>query len=128
MRVYPDFAPAAVNMARILVPESKNREAIQYLQRSLALDPRNSDAWSLLALAQFNEGDLDGALASAERAHSFAHPGNAAMHFLAARIYDKQRRYAELERELQTYLQEDPNGLNAEQARRALKTLAERKK
>jgi Flp pilus assembly protein TadD len=128
MRVDPGFAPAAVNMARILVPERKNREAIQYLHKSLSLDPRNSEAWSLLALAQYNEGDFEGAIASAAKAHSFPHEGNAAMHFLAAQIYDRQRRYAELERELQTYLEETPSGLNAEQARKALKTLAARKR
>ncbi len=128
MRVDPDFAPAAVNMARLLVPERKNRDAIQYLQKSLALDPRNSDAWSLLALAQFNEGDLDGAIASAERAHKFPHPGNAAMHFLAATIYDRQRRIDDVARELELYLQEDPNGINADRARKGLKNYADRKK
>ena len=128
MRVDPNFAPAAVNMARLLVPENKNRDAIRYLQKSLTLDPRNSDAWSLLALAQFNEGDLESAAASAEKAHNFPHPGNAAMHFLAATIYDRQRRIDDVARQLELYLQEDPNGINADRARKGLKNYAERKK
>ena len=84
------------------------------------VEPQDPSSLSLLALAQLETGDYDGALQSALKVHKLSHEGYAVVHYVAGRAFENKHELANATTEYQMYLRESPDGPQANQARAAL--------
>src|SRR5271165_1121279 len=113
-------ADADRNYARLLITDHDYTRALDLLQKSLTIDPQNPSAFTLLSIAQFKSGDVDGALQSALKVHQLSHEGYAVAHYVAGRAYEAKHQYQQATAEYETYVREDPNGPEIQQVRTAL--------
>ena len=121
------LAPAYVNLGRLSFVENDFPDAELLLGKAVSLAPaQNADELFLLAYSQLTDHHLDEALQTSREAHVGKFDRHAPLHLLAANAYEQQNRVQDCIAELQFYLQEEPNGLSAEKARRALATLQAR--
>ena len=116
----PDFAGANRNLARILLMEHKNGEALPLLKRSLTAEPENAWALTNAANSELLVHDFSDALLYARKAHSVPHEGFASVHIVAARALEATQRPTEALAEYRLYLDEDPSGPDATRAREAI--------
>ncbi len=122
--------PALVNLSDLEM-EDRNYSAVgPLLDKALKLDPTNVEALFYLAQLDLVQGQYDLAEATAHKVHGLQHKNFSTVHFTAASAYEHQGRTNEAIMELQTFLQESPQGPNAEAARKAIaglqKTLEQR--
>jgi tetratricopeptide (TPR) repeat protein len=119
----PQFAPAYLNLGRVLLLAKEYAAGEQLLYKAAGLDPTSVETLSLLAYFQLLRGKLDLAIATANRVHIMQHERYAMVHFIAASAYERQNRQKEAAIQYRQYLQEAPDGLSAERARSALTVL-----
>jgi Tfp pilus assembly protein PilF len=118
------FAPALMNLGMLSIVEKKYPEAEDLLGRGSASDPGNQQILMLLAQAQLLGGHFDQAIASKDKLHALPHHEKyAKVHYIAARAYEHENRAPEAAAELQTLLNEQPEGPLADAVRRELTTL-----
>jgi Tfp pilus assembly protein PilF len=116
-------ADANRNYSRFLINNKQYMQAEEPLKRALMVAPQDPSSLTLLAIAEFQTKDYDGALQNALKVHQVSHEGFALAHYIAARVYELKRQGSAATTEYQTYLKESPNGPQAEQARAALARL-----
>ena len=117
------LAPAYVNLGRLSFLENDFPGAEYFLTKAMSLaPPANADELFLLAYAELTDRHLDEALETSQRGHAARFNQHAFLHLVAANTYEQKRRVADSMSELQMYLSEEPNGPQAEKARRALAT------
>ena len=125
IEINPDFAGAYRNLARIASIEHKYEEADSLLIKSLSTDSLN--AWALVsaANAELLTHKYEEAIAHARKAHTVPHSGLAGVHIVAALALEATQQPLEAVKEYQLYLDEDPNGRDADRARKAITRLSE---
>jgi hypothetical protein len=84
------------------------------------------NAWALAysAYAELQIKKFEEALAHARKAHGVEHKGLASVHIVAALALEAMGRSGEAAGEYRTYLEEDPNGRDANRAKDKLAALA----
>lgn len=119
-----NFAEANRNLARILLAEQKNSEALPLLKRSLSTEPENAWALTHAAYVELMLHDFGNALLDARKAHTVPHDGFANVHIVAAMALEATGKPAEAVQEYRMYLQEDPTGRDAARAQKAIERLS----
>ena len=119
----PGFAGANRRLARILLGEHKNSEALPRLLRSLATEPDNVWALTNAANSELLLHDYENALLYARKVHTLPHQGFAFVHIVAARALESTRQPQAALAEYRLYLEEDPKGGDAERAQAAITRL-----
>ena len=119
-----NFAGANRNLARILLAEQKNSQALPLLKRSLSTEAENAWALTHAAYVELMLDDFGNALLDARKAHTVPHDGFANVHIVAAMALEATGKPAEAVQEYGMYLQEDPSGRDAERARKAISRLS----
>ena len=120
----PDFAEAYRNLARIFFAERKYEEADRLLKKSLSTDSLNAWALATAANAELLTHEYDEAIAHARKLHTVPHAGMAGVHFVAALALEATQQPVEALKEYYLYLQEVPDGRDAERARKAIARLS----
>ena len=116
-------ADADRNLARILIHDGNFTRAEGLLQKSLLVEPLNPVTLALLSVAEIQNGNDDGALATARKTHQLPHEGYSVVHFVAGQAYEHKGQPQDAFVEYETYLQESPTGAEAAQVRSALARL-----
>jgi len=116
-------ADANRNYARFLISTKKYDQAIEPIKRALMVTPQDSSSLTLLAIAEFQTKEYDAALQTALKIHQSEHEGYAVAHYIAGKVYEMKNQASAATAEYETYLQESPNGPQAEQVRAALARL-----
>ncbi|HWY45509.1 MAG TPA: tetratricopeptide repeat protein [Candidatus Sulfotelmatobacter sp.] len=119
-----DFSAAYRNLARISFAERNYEEADALLTKSLAGDPLNVWALSSAANAELLTHKYSEAIAHAQKAHSCPHEGLAGVHIVAALALEARQQPSEAIQEYQLYLDEEPNGRDADRAQKAITRLS----
>jgi tetratricopeptide (TPR) repeat protein len=119
------FTPAYLNLARVAIVDRDYPQAETLLNKATAMDPTNPQILVLLANAELLIQHYDQALAVCRRAHSLggAHAG---VHYIAARVFERENRPADALAELQIFLSEEQSGLRADAARKEVAALLQR--
>src|SRR5205085_2104258 len=114
------YAEAQRNLARLLISQHNNTEAVTQLQASLVSEP--NDVWALgnLAYLQLQAHNFEDALANAQKVHTLPHPAMPFAHMVAAYAAEELGKKDVAERELHLYLEEDPKGPNVGRAQQEL--------
>jgi tetratricopeptide (TPR) repeat protein len=120
----PGFASANRNLARILLSEHKNQEALPLLARSLATEPDNIWALANAANSEFLLHHFDAALLYVNKAHSLPHQGFASIHIVAAHALESTQQPQAALAQYRLYLAEDPKGSDAARAQAAIARLS----
>lgn len=123
VEIDPQHAEANANLARMALADQNWAEAERRAQYSAQGDPADPTPFMLLTVAQFKQGKLDDAIASAHHAHALAPRRYPIVHFIAATALRMERRPAEAIAEYQTFLSEAPDEKAAPNARAALAAL-----
>ena len=123
VEVDPQFAPAYLNLGRMLLLAKDYAGGEALLQRAASLDPTSTETLSLLAYIQLLAEKFDSAIATAQRVHLMQHNQFAMVHFVAANAYERKQRQQEAAFEYQQYILEDPHGASVERARSKLTVL-----
>jgi Flp pilus assembly protein TadD len=108
------------NYSRLLINDKQYVAAKELLQKALMVEPQDPSSLTLLAIAQLQTGDYDGALQSALKVHKLSHEGYAVVHYIAGSVFETKHELANATTEYQMYLRESPDGPQANQARAAL--------
>ena len=113
-------ADADRNCARLLLTDKDNARAIELLNKALTIEPQDPASLTLISVAQLRTGDVDAALQNALKVHQLQHEGYALAHYVAGRAYEVKQQYPKAAAEYEAYLQESPQGPEAQQVRSAL--------
>ena len=116
-------ADADRNLARILISEGNFARATELLNKSLVVEPLNPVTLTLLCVADIQQGNDDGALATARKTHQLPHEGYSLVHYVAGQALEHKGQPQEAYAEYETYLRESPTGAEAPQVRSALARL-----
>jgi Flp pilus assembly protein TadD len=121
------LAPAYVNLGRISFLEKDYPNAESLLTKATTLEPAaNADELFLLAFAQLKDQHLDQALQTSRQGHEAGLNEHGFLHIVAANAYEQQNKIAESTAELQSYLREEPKGVQAEKVKKALEIFQSR--
>lgn len=110
----------ALGQASALYEQGKLAEALAMLEEIVNNDPSSSQAWLMLALARYDSGDNDGAWEAASTTLA-VDPTAARAHLLLATVHIAAGRKDEGKAEVARYLEKDPAGKHAEEARALLR-------
>ena len=89
-------------------------------EKASAIAPLNTKMMVPLVYAQFLNHDYAGITKTTARVHGLRHEGDAIVHYFAAASWQAQNNLPETQRELETFLIEDPNSQLADQAKHIL--------
>jgi len=121
------MAAAYVNLGRISFLDKNYPDAESLLIKAVALEPpANADELFLLAYAQLNDHHLDQALQTSRQGHEAGFSQHGFLHLVAANALEQENKIPECMTELRVYLQEEPNGSQAEKTKKALAILQAR--
>ena len=118
------FAEAYRNLARLSLAAHNFEESEELLSKSLLSEPLNAWALTYAAYAELQLHNFDAAIAHAREAHGVPHSGLASVHIVAAHALEATNQLSEALKEYQLYLQEDPSGRDAQQAKQAIASLS----
>jgi tetratricopeptide (TPR) repeat protein len=116
--VYP-----SVNLADLYAEQRRFNEAFEVIRKSSAAHPTEGDLFFALARIYFDQERLKEAESAGLEAHSRSHRA-ADVHLLLAKIYLLNKNYPALITQLDTYLEENPDGPAADQVRQTLRQLS----
>jgi len=122
----PHLTSAYRNLAVLAFKQGKLPETEELLNQSLADDPNDPEGLALLSKVQFARGEMDQAIASAQKVHAQPHQRYAFVHFIAASAFQAQGQNQEAIREYKIFLKEAPNHSSAPEARAAVQALQAR--
>jgi Flp pilus assembly protein TadD len=117
VRLNDKNAAADRNYSRLLINDKEYAPAKELLQKALMVEPQDPSSLTLLAIAQLQTGDYDGALQSALKVHQLSHEGYAVVHYIAGSVFESKHELENAATEYQMYLRESPDGPEADQAR-----------
>ena len=120
------YVPALVNLGDMDIQDHNLSEAGSLLNRALEMEPTNVEAIYYLAQVNLAQGQYELAIADASKVHGVPHQNYTLIHFTAASAFEHEGRVKEAIAELQTYLQESPQSVNADAARKAIAGLERR--
>jgi len=120
----PDFAGANRSLAKLLLRDHNNREALPLLLRSLATEP--DSVWALVnaANSELLLQNYDDAVLYAHKAHALPHQDFATVHIVAARAFEATQQPDQAIAEYRLYLTEAPKGPDAQRAQTAISRLS----
>jgi tetratricopeptide (TPR) repeat protein len=118
--------PALINLSDMDIQGRNYSEAGSLLDKALKVEPGNVEALSYLAQVNLAQGQYELAIANARKTHSLSHQNYATVHFTAASAFEHEGRIKDAIAELETFLQESPQGANADAARKAIAGLQSR--
>jgi hypothetical protein len=127
LQINDKFVPSMIGMARMDFAVPDLPKALQWVEKATAIEPNNLDALTTLASIQFYQGNFTDSVATVNRIHALPHRGYGEAHLIAAEVYQKQGENAKALAECALFLKEDPQSPKAEQVRRGMKVLAERR-
>lgn len=87
------------------------------IQKASALAPLDLRLLTALTYAQFLNRDYGAAIATAQQVHGRKHENASIVHYFAAAAWQGQNNFPEMERELKTFLDEDPKSPIADTTR-----------
>jgi len=117
--------PAHVNLARMYLATNAFPEAEAELIKAAALDPTDGVTVVLLAHAEYMNHHLDEAIATCRRAHAMHRFPHAFVHWVAAFAFEQKNQIAEAGNEFRIYVDEEPGGVRADDARKELANIAD---
>lgn len=117
------YAPPYLNLAKAIMPQNKNQEAIELLVKASSLDPLNAEILSILAMLELQTGSHSKAAANARKAHNVAHERFAVCHFIAGRALEAQNLPLQALEEYKMFLKEAPDSPSAPKVRSAMAAL-----
>lgn len=121
------FPGSFLNLGMLALGARDFATARMNLERAVALAPKDSHALSALAYALNGTHQYQETLQTVGRVHSLEHRGMANVHYLAAASALALSDFDTMQRELTTFLGEDPTNAMAPAARKNLDALAQRK-
>ncbi len=124
-RLNPHSAIAFFDLGRLKMMENRFADAEPLLRQSLAVDPQNPEALTLMANAELVLGKYDQAVLFAHKVHALPeHRAQAAAHYIAGRALEAQREPQQAEAEYKMLLEEAPDNALAKPAREAVERLS----
>ena len=119
------FAPAYVNLARMSIAMNAFSQAETDLKTAAALNPADGVTLILLAHAEYMNQQFDEAIANCREVHAMMRGmPHAWAHWVAAFAYEQKKQIAEAGAEFQTFVNENPMGERADDARKELVNIA----
>lgn len=124
LQVDPDYAPAANNLAYLLLQSGENTdEALSLAQLARQEMPDSPSAADTLAWAYYEKGIYGGAANLLQEALQKS-PDNATYHYHIGMVYEKQKDHVGARRHLQRALKISPNSPVAPEIRKALNRMS----
>ncbi|HXW93471.1 MAG TPA: VWA domain-containing protein [Terriglobales bacterium] len=99
--------------------------AEQAIKKASSISPLDMEFLTTLTYTQVLSHDYHDAIATAHQVHEGKHDGAAMVHYFAAAAWREQKNLLEMQRELETFLTEDPKNPNAEKARKLIAEIKE---
>jgi Ca-activated chloride channel family protein len=121
------FPGSFMNLGMLALQANDFSSARPSLEKAAALSPKNPKILQALAFAQNGDHEYKEALETAQRVHALDHHGMANVHYIAAAAAMALNDPAAMERELNTFISEDPTNPFAPVARKNLDILERRK-
>lgn len=118
------FVPAYVNLGRMEVAEKKFGAAESELKAAVALDPENGIAFVLLTYAEYMNKHFEDVIKDCNKVHALNNVPHAFAHWSAAFALEQKHQIAEAGAEFSTFVQEEPSGQRADDARKELANIA----
>ena len=112
----------AVNLATFYVNQGRLDEAQEAINRLLPRNPTEGELYAILTRIYFAKGRLRDAEVAGLEAHSRGHQ-SPDVHLILAKIYEDRKNRVALITQLRTYLEENPRGTLADQARKQLQDI-----
>jgi len=109
-----------VNLGRAELALKDYPAAEQSIQKASALQPLDLSLLTALTYTALLSHDYGKAISTAQLVHSRDHKDAAIVHYLAAAAWQGENNLPEMERELKTFLTEDPDSPNADGAHKAI--------
>ena len=119
----PTYGPAYVALGAAYNAQAHYDDALRTLELGTAISPLAWQGYYEMARASIGKGFYDKGLQFADRAEQLNGNHLAAIHLLKAYAMIPLKFYSRAKEELQAYLQHEPRGGNAEQARHLLAQL-----
>jgi Flp pilus assembly protein TadD len=112
---------AYVNLGRLCFLEQDYQGAESLLAKAVSLESAaHADELFLLAYAQLSDHHLDQVIQTSRQAHEAGVSQHGFLHLVAANAYEQLELIPQSIAELESYLNEEPNGAQSEQARNVL--------
>lgn len=118
----PKLELAYLNLGRLNLHNGEYPAAESALNKAVTLNSRDPIAMVLLSYAEFKDRAFDAAIATSRRAHLMEQP-HATAHRVAAFSFEMENQGQSALAELETFLQEQPTGLQADEARKEIEEL-----
>lgn len=119
---------SSTNLALACIAVRDYPAAVQAIQRASTTSPLDMNLRMILAYVQLMNQDYPGVLSTAQLVHQQKHDQAAMVHYFAASAYQSQHDLDGMQSELQMFLQENPAGPSADDARQTLAKIDEIKK
>jgi tetratricopeptide (TPR) repeat protein len=111
------LVPALVNLAKLCFQDGNSTRAETLLGDASRAEPNNAATMTLLAQAQLLNKHFDAAIATARSVHTMPHQNFGLVHYIAARVLERESRLQDALAELQVFLTEEPKGARADHVR-----------
>lgn len=99
--------------------------AEQAIKKASSISPLNQEFLTTLTYTQVLGHNYQDAIATAQQVHQGKHEGAAMVHYFAAAAWREQKNLPEMQRELETFLLEDPKNPNADKAHKLIAQIKE---
>lgn len=122
----PKFPGSFFNLGVLALSVKDYRSASLHLEKAATLNPKDPKILAALAFAQNANQQYQDSIATVQRVHVIDHRGLATVHYIAANAAIQLKDYDTVQRELKTFLAEDPTNPFAPAAKKDLDILAKR--
>ena len=119
------YIPPYMNLATLQFQTGQYQNAVDMSEKVLQMDPSISFASFIQAMGNFNLNNVDAAEKGARDAEQGPHADIPQVHALLAEIYLQREDYSQAAVEMQTYLEESPEGQFAEKMKETLAQIEE---
>ena len=119
------YIPPYMNLATLQFQTGQFQNAVDMSEKVLQMDPSIGFASFIQAMGNFNLNNVDAAEKGARHAEQGPHANIPQVHALLAEIYLQKEDYSQAAVEMQTYLEESPEGQFAEKMKETLAQIEE---
>ena len=119
------YIPPYMNLATLQFQTGQYQDAVEMAGKVLEMDPSIGYASFIQAMGNFNLNNIDAAEEGARDAEQGPHENIPQVHALLAEIYLQREDYPQAAVEMQTYLEESPEGQFAEKMKDTLAQIEE---